>query len=1058
MIKNESQFLERYRKLNTKQKEAVDTLEGPVMVIAGPGTGKTEILSMRIANLLRSDVQVKPHEILCLTYTDEGSVAMRKRLLQIIGEEAHRVNIYTFHAFCNNIIQNNSEYFGLRDLHPVSDLERTTILHSLLEDLPEGNVLRKLKGQIFFDARNLHRLFELMKMEDWTVEQVRTAIQTHLDALPENEEYIYKKSGKDYKKGDLKQSKINEETRRMQRTLAAAELYPEYQKRMAASGRYDFSDMILWVLNAFKTNEDFLRNYQERFQYVLVDEFQDTSGAQSELLHILMDFWNNPNLFIVGDDDQSIFEFQGARLQNIVDFHTKYYNPQKPEESIKVIVLKENYRSSQPILDTAGRLINHNQQRLIRKLDYLQLDKHIISANNRFNTEEPVLPVTRAYYNILHEEADIVEQIEQLQANGTDLKNVAVLYAQHKQAANIIALLERKGIPYWVKNPENILDIPVVQQIINIFRYIETEQRKALSGEAMLFELMHVAFLGINPMDTAELSLALQQKDARYKNLRFALMDGLYLAGMELKSVKEMYQFGLCIDDLLRNAKVLTIPMLLERVIYNTHIASYFMNGPEQVWHMQVLHTFFSFIVEECSRQPRLTLSGFLKMIDDMLLEGISIPIQKVVRQENGVRFYTAFGAKGHEFEHVFLIGCTKKYWEDKRSINSGFVLPGNLTHSAKSEEVSDTVEVMRRVFFVAVTRAKKYLQVSYALRDNAGKDLEASQFVSEINPEAQLAAEQQIAFTEEQELIQHIGWALKPVPPVNINLARKELLERRLESFVLSASTLNSYLKCPVSFYYEQILRIPTAKSDALAFGISIHYALEKLFKKMQDHPDKRFPPKEEMISDFEKMLWREQDAFTELQYKRRKELGGQILGQYYDQYINSFNKIVSVERNFNHIQVAGVPIKGKIDKIEFDGSDCTVVDYKTGNPEYSQKKELLGPNEKDPAGGNYWRQMVFYKILLEASPEARLKGWKMKAGIFDYIEKDEKKQEYIRYTVPITLDDVAIVKTQIKDAYTRIINHEFDKGCGKDDCTWCNFVRTNELALPLPLNVDEI
>ncbi len=1053
MIKNEAQFQERYQKLNEKQKEAVDTLQGPVMVIAGPGTGKTEILSMRIAQLLRSDAQVKPNEILCLTYTDEGSVAMRKRLLQIIGEDAHRVYIYTFHAFCNNIIQNNAEYFGLREVQPVTDLERTAILHSLLEDLPEGNVLRKLKGQIFFDARNLYRLFELMKTESWTVEDIRQAVQAHLEALPENPEYIYQRNGKDFKKGDLKQSKIDEETRRMQRTLAAAELFPEYQQRMQAMGRYDFSDMILWVLNAFKQNEDFLRNYQERFQYVLVDEFQDTSGAQSDLLHTLMDFWETPNLFIVGDDDQSIFEFQGARLKNIVDFHTKYSNVAPPAESIKLIVLKENYRSSQQILDIATKLIDHNRQRLIRKLEHLQLDKHILSANKRFQAEEPVAPVTKAYFNILHEEADIVRQIEQLQEKGVALHNVAVLYAQHKQAANIISLLEHKGIPYWVKNPENILDLPFIQQIINMLRYIEAELHKPLSGEALLFQIMHVPFLGISPADAAELALWLQHKDSRHKNLRFALSDGLALAGLGLESVQQMQQLGHCIDDLLRNARILTMPMLLEKLIYQTHIGAYCMSSNDQVWLMQVLHTFFSFVIDESSRQPRLTLSGFLKMIDDMTMENIAIPIQKVVRQENGVRFYTAFGAKGHEFEYVFLVGCTKKYWEEKKSNNSGFTLPADLTQSENTEEASDTEEVMRRVFYVAVTRAKKYLQVSYALRDNAGKDLEASRFVSEINPEAQLDAEQHIAALDNASLMKHIEWAVKPSPPVNIQLVRKELLDRRLETFALSASTLNSYLKCPVSFYYEQILRVPTAKSDALAFGIAIHYALEKLFKKMQEHPEKHFPVKEELISDFEKMMWREQDAFTELQYKRRRELGANILGEYYDQYIDSFNKVVSVERNFNNIQVAGVPIKGKIDKIEFDGSDCSVIDYKTGNPEYSQKKELLPPNDKAPDGGNYWRQMVFYKILLEASPEARLKGWKMKEGIFDYIEKEGKRNEYIRHIVPITPDDVAIVKTQIKDTYTRIMNHEFDKGCEKEDCTWCNFVRTNELALPLPL-----
>src|ERR1700759_4702335 len=146
MIINEDVFLDRYNKLNERQREAVDTIYGPVMVIAGPGTGKTEVLAMRIANLLRSEAQVQPHEILCLTYTDEATNAMRRRLVQIIGAAAHKVNISTFHGFCNNVIQHNSEYFSMRALQPITDLERTEFLYEMLEDLPKGHIMRKLSG------------------------------------------------------------------------------------------------------------------------------------------------------------------------------------------------------------------------------------------------------------------------------------------------------------------------------------------------------------------------------------------------------------------------------------------------------------------------------------------------------------------------------------------------------------------------------------------------------------------------------------------------------------------------------------------------------------------------------------------------------------------------------------------------------------------------------------------------------------------------------------------------------------------------------------------------
>ncbi len=1046
MIKNERLFLDRYHKLNERQREAVDTTEGPVMVIAGPGTGKTEILSMRIANLLRSEAQVKPYEILCLTYTDEGSVAMRKRLLQIIGEEAHRVHIFTFHAFCNSLIQSNAEYFGLRDLQPVSDLERTEILHALLEELPEGNILRRLKGNIYYDAQNLHSLFDLMKTEDWQPEAVEQAIKAYLASLPEREAFIYKRANakQGIKAGDVKQKDIDKETARIERTLAAAKLFPVYQARMQALGRYDFSDMILWVLNAFKENEDFLRNYQERFQYVLVDEFQDTSGSQSELLTLLMDFWNSPNIFIVGDDDQSIFEFQGARLKNIVDFYSRY------QQDIKVIVLKENYRSSQHILDKAARLIDYNQERLIVKLKALELDKNIVSAHPRFVAEEPVKPVLKAYHNILHEEADIVQQIETLQILGVDLSQVAILYSQHKQANNIIDLMERKGIPYWVKRPVNVLDLPMIQQLINMMKYIETEQKKPFSGEAFLFELLHVPQLGIQPVDLAHLSLYKQEKDTKHKHWRFLLLDNLLLQSLGLQSATALNRIGMAIEEWLQQAKNLTIPMLLEKILYDTGLMANILKGDNQVWDMQVLHTFFNFTKEECARQPRITINGFLGIINDMQIEGLTVPVQKVVRQENGVRFYTAFSAKGHEFEYVFLIGVTKNFWEKKRGSSRGFNLPDTLTQTGDNEEHSATEEVMRRVFFVALTRAKKHLQVSYALKDNAGKDLEASQFIDELGVEEKHAAEQQLSYVSTEQVMEHLHWAFVPAPPVQIALAKKELLENRLERFVMSASALNKYLKCPVAFYYETILQVPVAKNDAMAFGTAIHYALEKLFKKMIDHPDHTFPSKEEMIQDFERMLWRHEDAFTEIQYKRRKELGANILTEYYDHYIHSFNKIVVIERMLGNMEVAGVPVKGKLDKIEFDGNECTVVDYKTGNPEYSKKKDLLPPNEGNPNGGDYWRQMVFYRILLDNNPYAQAQNWHMKAGLFDYIEKNDAG-EFVRYTVPITPADLLTVTEQIKDSDRRIRNQEFDRGCNEPDCTWCNFVKTHELVKPV-------
>ena len=590
MIINEDLFLERYNKLNTRQKQAVDKIYGPVMVIAGPGTGKTEVLSMRIAALIRSEAQVQPHEILCLTYTDEATNSMRRRLVQIIGPAAHKVNIYTFHAFCNNIIQNNSEYFSMRTLQPITDLERTDLLYKILEDLPSGHPLRKLSGNIYYDAGKLSKLFDIMKREYLTADGISASIDEYLASLPEREEYVYKRNGATFKKGDLKQSAIDEENKKMETTRAAARLFDIYTSRMKESGWYDFNDMILWVLEAFGKYPWMLQSYQERFQFILVDEFQDTNGAQNELITQLTSFWEDPNIFVVGDDDQSIYEFQGARLRNIIEFYLRH------KESINIVVLPENYRSSQQVIDKAMATIGNNKQRLIDQLKDLQLDKNIVSAAERFRNEPNVVhPQVKMYNNILQEEADVVMQIEKLHKEGIALQDIAVLYAQHKQAENIIALLERKNIPYNVKREVNLLELPITEQIMNILDYLQLEKKKTFSGEELLFELMHSPYFEIAPTDIAQLALYIQ---ANRKNggirWRMLISNHLQLETIDLQTIDAIRRLSNNLDNWEREQTTLPLPLLIEKIVYESGIVNYLLKETDHIWNMQVLYAFFS--------------------------------------------------------------------------------------------------------------------------------------------------------------------------------------------------------------------------------------------------------------------------------------------------------------------------------------------------------------------------------------------------------------------------------------------------------------------------------
>jgi DNA helicase-2/ATP-dependent DNA helicase PcrA len=265
----EKKFAEEFARLNEKQQLAVNTIEGPVMVIAGPGTGKTQILASRIGKILL-DTDALPENILCLTYTDAGVVAMRKRLLQFIGPDAYKVNIYTFHAFCNDVIQENLSLFEKTALDPISDLERIELFKQLIDSFPKNNPLKRYRGDVYFEINNLQSLFSTMKREGWTPVFINQKIDEYIADLSNRDEFIYKRKYKDFLPGDLKKDKIEEQKEKMEKLRAAVSEFDGFQQLMRKKNRYDFDDMINWVIKAFEENKNLLANYQEKYQYILV--------------------------------------------------------------------------------------------------------------------------------------------------------------------------------------------------------------------------------------------------------------------------------------------------------------------------------------------------------------------------------------------------------------------------------------------------------------------------------------------------------------------------------------------------------------------------------------------------------------------------------------------------------------------------------------------------------------------------------------------------------------------------------------------------------------------
>jgi DNA helicase-2/ATP-dependent DNA helicase PcrA len=1034
----EQRFLEEYERLNEKQKLAVDHIEGPVMVIAGPGTGKTQILASRIGKILL-ETDALPQNILCLTYTDAGVVAMRKRLLKFIGPDAYKVNIYTYHAFCNDVIQENLSQFEKTALDPLSDLEKIELFKELIDSFPKNHPLKRYRGDVYFEISNLDRLFSTMKKEGWTAAFIEEKIDAYLTELPTRDDYVYKRKYKQFNAGDLKKEKIEEETERMEKLRAAVKEFDRFQQLMRKRNRYDFDDMITWVIKAFEENKNLLANYQEQFQYILVDEFQDSSGTQNKIVELLISYWDQPNVFVVGDDDQSIFRFQGANVENMEGFAGMYAN------DLVTVVLSNNYRSTQPILDISKSLINRNDERLIKKIP--GLTKDLLASNSKINH---LLhhPSIKSYQTQREEMIDITLQVQQLLKEGILPGRIAVIYKENKYGEELTHYFNHLGIPFYSKRHLNILELPLAQKIILILKYLAAEHDVPYGGDEMLFELLHFSWLRIPPIEIAKLTVEVSstQFSDNKTSLRRLLHEKAHAPAKDLFSQgihSGLKDASIIFEKLIGDVPNVTLQHLFDNIIRETGILKYIMQSPDKHWQLKVLTGLFDFVKEETRRNPLLSLQGLISIIELMEKEELKLPLVQVSGSDNGVNLLTAHGSKGLEFEHVFVAGCNSGYWEKKRNPSNGYKLPDTIfTTSSVTKETS--TEELRRLFYVAVTRAETHLTLSFSQFKNDGKELEPSMFLEEIKEEQPIEIMPVVISPEALSEFTALLFGEAQAP--EIEKIEENFIQPILEKFVMNVTALNNYLKCPLEFYFKNLIRIPSPKNEATEFGSSVHYALEQLFRKMQDGKTNTFHSKQQFITDFEWYMHRHRESFTKEQFQRRMEYGQEVLSNYYDKYINSFSTIVAIERNIRNVMIKGVPLKGKLDKLEFDGKSVNVVDYKTGNVD-NAKDKIKGPNDKQPDGGDYWRQAVFYKILVD---NYEAKDWKVVSTEFDFIEPDKKK-EYRKEKIVITPSDIETVTQQIVQVWEKIQNREFYIGCGKEDCHWCNFVKTNEMAVVL-------
>ncbi len=959
-------FTEAYKRLNKAQKEAVDTVEGPVMVVAGPGTGKTQILSLRIANiLLKTDTA--PSSILAIAFTDSAVKAMRKRLLTFIGARAYEIPIYTFHGFANDRIQEFPDAFPrIIGSEPISDIERIRIIEKILLE-GDWKILRP-SGDPLYYVRPVLSIIQSIKREGYDPVTFRVLIdcqQSDYDAVPDK---IHLKGAY---KGQMKAEYKNLQEK-IHKNKELVEVFRLYEEALQKGRLYDYEDMILEMVRGMESNETFLRTLQERYQYVLVDEHQDTNGSQNKIVELLVSFHQNPNLFIVGDEKQAVYRFQGASLQNFISFKDRFVEA-------KVIHLEENYRSTQRILDASHGLIQKNTDISPQKLK--SQDKHVHTINIVETDNEEA----EAEYIALH--------IQNKLAN-VSAEEIAVIYRNNNDSRLIERALYSKAIPYTIQSNRGIFEDDDIARFIDTLEAIAHIEQEELLARVILFDFITTDFIS-----TASI-------------IQRAYKERVSLSKLLEKEMPEIWN-TLC--TLAVKAHNEPLRDSLELILHNTGFLSHIMEHAQSHDKAHKVRVLIQEAEELTKKNSQATLADFVVHVRTLIEHRISLSMSE--SSGIGVQLMTAHKSKGLEFEHVYIMGVYDGHWGNRRSMQK-FTIPGI------GEDVDHTIEDERRLFYVALTRAKKDIVISYPNHRSDGGELFPAQFIEEIDTEhvTRIKTDIQATFSKKDPAIDKRKEQYR-------TYIKKLFLEQGL-----NVTALNSYLDCPWKYFFRNLLRVPEIKSTPQLFGDAIHAA----FKRLSGDIIKNSATEEKFIEYYIQALSRL--PLPEREYEELKKKGEDILKRYYTEYKDSFNQNIRTEYSIC-CPLGETVIKGNIDKIEFNDHAMSVVDYKTGKSK--TRNHIIGKT-KGQGAGDYWRQLQFYKLLLDQSDLS--KHYTFKEGIIDFVEPDEKGY-FHKESFTISDEDIVVIKELITKVMQEIISLSFFSHECKDICEYCDLAKRTSL-----------
>ncbi len=917
-------FSEAYAKLTSAQKKAVDTVEGPVLVIAGPGTGKTHVLTLRVANILK-ETDAKPDSILVLTFTDSAARNVAKRLAAFIGEEtARKVAVYTFHSFAEAMMKSFPEAFPeYTDRRLMGEMEQVLLWREVLESR-EVKYLRTPKSPFHY-LPDLKDIEDKMIREELSLEGYRSWLDEEAGRIEEDQSLRYVRGGKGGEAGEMN-PKGKAQLARLQKGYEALTLIEAYRDEKEARGLYGYTDVLRIAVDALASDEALRADLQEKYQYVLADEHQDANALQHALLDALA-FDEHPNLFIVGDEKQAIFGFQGADTTHFETFLKLY-------PRTEVVALTDNYRSYQDMLD-----ISHS---LLAGLPSTTGEHVRLTAFRGAGGSVRLLQAA----DPLAEREQVASLVEEALQEGVDPKEIAIITLKNDTADLFALHLRARGIPTLRAGNIDLSGRPSIRFLILFMQAIADPNDVASLRAALLAPWWEASL--------KERSAFLQ----RYRD--YELPDVLATTFPEIaQTIAELQKEAVSIPPL----------NVFSRLLADSGARAYFLSGGEQVQEdIPLVRQLIMHIEDLARRNPNATFGEVMENFRKAREHEIGSIKTTLTEQEGHVTVITAHKAKGMEFKRVFVTALTAREWEGR---GKSALLPSPFDSAREKEEVI-------RLFYVALTRAKDELVLSYPLAGSEGKELVPMSLIPDGLPSVEASA------------------ASIPLMHTSVDAPKLvcELTKRYLTHDGLSPSALNEYLVSPPEFFAKRVLRLREPENRAIVVGNAVHAAIAAYLRLNTEASSAREAAAyAELERSLARSLLPRNETFAELVRHTRASLASYLASALLTREPVAIEETFSLKRLVDGTEVV---LKGKVDAV-FKGEkgEC-IVDFKTSSQVAKKDKE------------KFERQLAFYDLILRANGHETTEALIIQVGEEEVTEHPIDLTVETRAELERTLDEV--------------------------------------------------